>query len=198
MPLHRPRLKIVRRLGTTLPGLTRKAPKDDRAVVRGRRKPSAYRRRLEEKQKVRFNYGVSEGQMRRYLDAARRQPGPVGENLLLLLERRLDSVAFRLGLAPTIRAARQLVAHGHVYVDGRRLDRPGHLVEIGDVISLSQGARGCASLRASAEQGPRLRVPSHLRRDPGDPFAGRVVAHPSRSDVPLPVRESLIVEFYAR
>lgn len=194
MPVRRPRLKIVRRLGVALPGLTRKHAEGGTPPARSRRRPSAHRLRLEEKQKVRFNYGVSERQMRRYLDAARRQPGRVGENLLLLLERRLDNVVFRLGLAPTIPAARQLVAHGQVRVDGQRVDRAGYLVRVGETVSLA--AR--PALRAVAALGPALAVPSHLRRDPGDACSGRVVATPARTDVPFPVRESLIVEHYAR
>jgi small subunit ribosomal protein S4 len=205
MPVRSPRLKIVRRLATQLPGLTRKMPSESsaqsaalRTGARRHRKPSAYRLRLEEKQKLRFNYGVTEGQMRRYLATARRQPGDVGENLLALLERRLDSVVFRLGFAPTIPGARQMVVHGHVRVDGRRLDRPGYLVEIGDLVSLSPAARERASLRPDSENVPRLRMPSHLRSDPDADFRARVVSTPSRGDVPLPVREALLIEFYAR
>lgn len=191
MPLRRPRLKIVRRLGVALPGLTRKtADGSPAAASRSRRKPSAYRLALEEKQKVRFNYGVTERQMRRYLDAARRLPGRTGENLLLMLERRLDNTVFRLGFAPTIPAARQHVAHGHVRVNGARVDRPAFLLEIGDIVSLT--------LRATAESEAVLRLPAHLRRDPADTSAGRMIAMPERGDVPFPVRESLLVEFYAR
>src|SRR5690348_10433418 len=141
MPVRSPRLKIVRRLGVQLPGLSRKdagaAP-----APRSRRKPSMYRQALEEKQKVRFNYGVTERQMLRYLEAAKRLPGRTGENLLLLLERRLDNVVFRLGFAPTIPAARQLVTHGHVQVNGHRLDRAAYLVHTGDTVSLAPSARG--------------------------------------------------------
>ena len=206
MPVRGPRLKIVRRLGTQLPGLTRKEPREpkdirrapSRAGGRARRKPTEYRLRLEEKQKVRFNYGLTERQMRRYLELARGMPGATGENVLLLLERRLDSVVFRLGFAPTIPAARQLVVHRHVRVNDRRVDRPGYLLEPGDVVSLSPRARERATIRGCAEQGPRLRVPSHLRRDPGDACAGRVVATPVRGDVPFPVRGSLIIEYYSR
>lgn len=197
MPVRSPRLKIVRRLGVQLPGLTRKDARRDGPPVR-RRKPSAYRLALEEKQKVRFNYGVTERQMRRYLDAARRLPGRTGENLLLMLERRLDNVVFRLGFAPTIPAARQLVSHGHVRVNGRRMDRAACLVATGDVVSLAPSARESDSLRAVAEQGPALRMPAHLRRDPDDACAGRMISVPARTDVPFAVKESLVVEFYAR
>lgn len=190
MPVRSPRLKIIRRLGVSLPGLTRKAAGESPPEPRTRRRrPSAYRLALEEKQKVRFNYGVTERQMRRYLDAARRLPGRTGENLLLLLERRLDNTVFRLGFAPTIPAARQLVAHGHVRVNGESVDRPAYQVRVGDIVSLTLDG---------AEREPVLRVPAHLRRDPGDATAGRVIAAPARVDVPFPVKESLVVEFYAR
>lgn len=202
MPVRGPRSKIVRRLGTPLPGLTRKAPEDLRretpTTARSRRRPSAYRLQLEEKQKLRLNYGVTERQMRRYLEAARRMPGAVGENLLALLERRLDSVVFRLGLASTIRAARQVVAHGHVQVNERRVDRPGYLVDVGERISLDARVRANDTLRAVAERGPSLRLPSHLRRDPDDVCAGHVVSQPTRADAPFPIREALVIEHYAR
>lgn len=201
MPVRTPRLKILRRLGVALPGLTRKSVPAARPMTRTaarKRRPSAYRLALEEKQKVRFNYGVTERQMRRYLDAARRMPGNAGENLLSLLERRLDNVVFRLGFAPTIPAARQLVAHGHVNVGERRVDRPGYLVRIGDTISLPPRTRERETLRCTAELGPALRVPDHLRRDPDDAYAGRVVAPPARTAVPFPLEESLIIELYAR
>jgi small subunit ribosomal protein S4 len=203
MPITASRLKIIRRLGP-LPGLTRKVPKEarvdaaPRAGQRPRRKPSDLRLRLAEKQKRRFNYGVTVAQMRRYMGAARRQPGAVGENLLLLLERRLDNAVFRLGIAPTVRAARQMVVHGHVTVNGRRLDRPSYLVQIGDLVALSFAARERPVLRAMAEQEPRLRLPSHLRRDAHHSVSGRVVSMPMRSDVPFPVREALVVAYYAR
>lgn len=139
---------------------------------------------------MRFNYGVTEKQMRRSLDAARRLPGRTGENLLLVLERRLDNTVFRLGFAPTIPAARQLVSHGHVRVNGAGVDRAAYQVSVGDTVSVS--------LPAAAEQEPVLRMPAHLRRDPTEAGIGLVIAAPARSDVPFPVRESLVVEFYAR
>lgn len=207
MSIRRPRLKILRRLATPLPGLTRKSAHPDApppgasaatAAARRHRRPSAHRQRLEEKQKVRFNYGVSERQLRRCLESARRMPGRTGENLLILLERRLDNVVFRLGLAPTIPAARQLVGHGHVQVGGRRVDRPGYMLSVGETISLAPSARRRPTLVAPAEQGPMLRVPGYLQHDPGDPLAGRLIGLPARSDVPIAVRESLIIEHYAR
>lgn len=203
MPVRGPRLKKARRLGTQLPGLTRKSadrkpqPPGAHGAKPLRRRPSEYRRRLEEKQKVRFNYGVTEQQLRRYVERARKAAGPTGENLLALLERRLDNVVFRLGLAPTIPAARQLIAHRHVRVGERVVDKAGYEVEIGDVISLTPSARASAERRGLSCE-PVLKLPSYLEKDSNDPCQGGVVALPSRSDVPFPVREAMIVEFYAR
>ena len=207
MPVRTPRLKILRRFGVALPGLTRKdherrpyPPGQHGAATSGRRrKVSEFRRLLDEKQKVRFNYGVTETQLRRYLARAQRLPGKTGENLLALLERRLDSVVFRLGFAPTIPAARQLVSHGHVRVNGARVDRASYQVAPGEAVSLPPGrVRERPSVLASVEHGPQVRLPSFLALDPDDRFAGRVIATPARTDTPFPVVDSAIVEFYAR
>jgi small subunit ribosomal protein S4 len=207
MPVRGPRLKILRRFGVQLPGLTRKSAEDrpyppgqHGAAKAGRRtKISEFRKLLEEKQKVRFNYGVSEAQLRRYVALARKLPGRTGDNVLAVLERRLDNVVFRLGFAPTIPAARQLVVHGHVRVNGKRLDRPGYLARSGDVVSLPPGkVRERPSVVEAVERGPQLRLPSYLALDPSDKYTGRVLQAPMRADVPFPVNEGSIVEFYAR
>lgn len=195
MPVRTPRTKILRRLGTALPGLTRKSPggrtnpPGQHGAATSRRRTSSYRRSLEEKQKVRFNYGVTERQMLRYLARARAMSGATGGNLLEFLERRLDSVVFRLGLAPTIPAARQLVSHGHVRVDGARVDRPAYEVSPGDSVTLAAGAP-----RAPR---PAMRLPSFLAWDaPSE--TGRVLALPARSDASVLVDESLIIAYYTR
>ncbi len=199
MPARGPRMKLIRRLGTPLPGLTRKAPKESGQAARAvRRRTSPYRARLIEKQKVRFHYGVSERQLRVYFERARRLHGPTGINLLGLLERRLDNVVFRLGLAPTIPAARQLVAHGHIRVNDRRVDRPAFTTAVGDVVAASTRARAIAAVQDAAALGPEVRLPPWLARDLDDAFAGRVVGVPGRPDVPFIVNEAAIVEFYAR
>jgi len=203
--MQRPRLKIIRRLGTPLPGLTRKdadkKPYPPGAHGNGGKRPnrpSAYRQRLVEKQKLRFNYGISEGQLRRYFERAARSGGVTGEALLALLERRLDNVVFRLGLAPTVPAARQLVAHGHVRVDGARVDRPGYLLRTGETVSMGERGRAIPDVVTSVEQGPQVRLPGFLAVDPSDRYSGRVMAMPMRADVPFVVDEAAIVEFYAR
>ncbi|HEU4994549.1 MAG TPA: 30S ribosomal protein S4 [Gemmatimonadaceae bacterium] len=206
MPKTRPRLKIVRRFGIQLPGLTRKSaekkpypPGQHGQSTAKRRKTSEFRKLLEEKQKVRFNYGVSEGQLRRYMGIARKMPGKTGDNLLAVLERRLDNVVFRMGFAPTIPAARQLVSHGNVRVNGKRNDRPSYLTESGDEISLATGkTRERVSILETLERGPQLKLPSYVAMDPSDKFAGRVIGTPMRNDTPFPVNGQSIVEFYAR
>ena len=206
MPKTRPRLKIIRRFGIQLPGLTRKSaekkpypPGQHGQSTAKRRKTSEFRKLLEEKQKVRFNYGVSEGQLRRYMGIARKMPGKTGDNLLAVLERRLDNVVFRMGFAPTIPAARQLVSHGNVRVNGERNDRPSYLTESGDEISLAAGrTRERVSIIENLERGPQLKLPSYVAMDPSDKFAGRVIGTPMRNDTPFPVNGQSIVEFYAR
>jgi small subunit ribosomal protein S4 len=206
MPKSRPRLKIIRRFGVQLPGLTRKSadkkpypPGQHGQSATKRRKTSEFRKLLEEKQKVRFNYGVTEGQLRRYLGLARKMAGRTGDNLLAVLERRLDNVVFRMGFAPTIPAARQLVSHGNIRVNGKKVDRPSYLAESGDVIAVAPGkTRERAQLMENVERGPQLRLPSYVAMDPSDKFSGRVIGSPMKSDVPFPVNGSALVEFYAR
>lgn len=205
MAVHRPRLKIVRRLGVQLPGLTRKdagarpyPPGQHGQSTTRRRKISAFRRRLEEKQKIRFHYGVGERQLRTYVDRAGTMPGVKGHNLFSLLERRLDNVVFRLGLTPTIPAARQLVSHGHVRVDGKRVDRPSYQVDVGETVSLSARARVRPSIEESIAHGPLVKLPGFLALDPSEPGTGRVIATPMRHDVPFVVDDAAVVEFYAR
>lgn len=204
MPLLGPRLRIIRRLGTQLPGLTgkdgerRPYPPGVHGPKPVRRRKNDFRRRLEEKQKVRFHYGISEAQLRRAFQAATRQPGRTGDNLFALLERRLSNVVFRLGFAPTIPAARQLVSHGHVQVNGRRLDRPSAMVRTGDEITLSPKARNGSSILESVTRGPRVNMPGYLALDPADRMNGRVINLPMRHDVPFIVDDAAIVEFYAR
>ncbi len=205
MPVHRPRLAIVRRLGVQLPGLTRKSA-DKRPYPPGqhgpasvrRRKVSEYRRRLEEKQKIRFHYGVGERQLRRYVARAGAMPGVTTHNLFALLERRLDNVVFRLGFAPTIPAARQLVSHGHVRVDGARVDRPSYGLRVGETIALSTRALQRPSIQETIARGPLVKLPSFLAIEPGNEGVGRMIDNPARHDVPFAVVDSAVVEFYAR
>jgi small subunit ribosomal protein S4 len=197
-----PRVKVIRRLGVRLPGLTRKSadrrpyPPGAHGPASHRRRKSDYRRQLEEKQKVRFHYGVSETQLRRSIAATAEDDGG-GRSRLEVLERRLDNVVFRLGWAPTIPAARQLVAHGHVRVNRRRVDRPGYTVKVGDELRLSARARRIPEVVEALERGPEVFPPSYL--DTGsESVAARVTGQPSRADIPFEVDEMAVIEFYAR
>lgn len=199
-----PRLRIVRRLGTQLHGLTRKQPQEN-AYPPGqhgpdgvRRRKSQYRLQLEEKQKVRAYYGVTETQLRRTLTAAAGRSGVAGEMMLAALERRLDNVVFRLGLAPTIPAARQLVVHGHVQANGRRVDRPAYITSPGERIAIDPSMRASVVVLGALERGPAVHLPSYLERASDDVFAGNVIGLPARTDIPLQVNEAAVVEFYAR
>ena len=198
-----PRRKIVRRLGVALDGLTRKTagerafPPGQHGASGARRKLSQYGVRLREKQKLRYYYGISETQLRKYYERARRREGPTGQNLLSLLERRLDNVVFRLGLAPTIPAARQLVGHGHILVNGRRVTFPAYEVNTGDEVAARERSRTHPSVAEGATNGPTIAAPSYVRRSE-DHFGGSITGTPTRQDVPIDLNESLVVEFYAR
>lgn len=192
-----PRVRILRRLRASLPGLTRKTA-ERRPYPPGQHGPTArlrlseFAKRLIEKQKLRFHYGLTETQLRNYVERATAARGPAGHTLLRLLERRLDNVVFRLGLAPTIPAARQLVVHGHIFVDGQRVSAPGYSLTPGQSVRLRTHA---ASSPTNGVPAPAL--PSFLERDP-DGFGGRVLAEPERADAGLEVDPTLVIEFYAR
>lgn len=194
-----PRLRVVRRLGE-LPGLTRKNAR--RAYPPGqhgqnRRKRSEYAIRLEEKQKLRFNYGVSEKQLVRYVRKARRATGSTGRALLELLEMRLDNTVFRLGMAGTIPAARQLVNHGHITVNGRVVNIASYQCRPGDVIGVRNKENSRRLVEANMEY-PRLaNLPSHLEFDKNT-LIGKVNSLIEREWVALNINELLVVEYYSR
>ena len=195
-----PRLRIVRRFGQQLPGLTRKGegarqnPPGQHGARRTR--SSDYRLRLMEKQKLRYNYGLSERQLRNYFAAAAQRKGNTGENLLSMIESRLDNVVFRIGFAPTIPAARQLVSHGHIQVNGHRVDIASYLCRPGDVIAPRDGSRQMA-LITDTLQDPTLSLPDYLSYD-GEKLAATYNRAPERTDIPLEVQENFVVEFYSR
>jgi small subunit ribosomal protein S4 len=162
-----------------------------------RAKATEYGIRLREKQKVRRIYGVLERQFRRYFDMADAQKGVTGENLLVLLERRLDNVCYRLGFATTRSDARQLVRHGHVQVNGKTVSIPSYLVKPGDTISIRERSRQLERVRAALEGVDRRGVPDWLELDKGG-VTGKVRSMPVREAIALPVKEQLIVEFYSR
>jgi small subunit ribosomal protein S4 len=160
-------------------------------------KATEYGLRLREKQKVRRIYGVLERQFRRYFAMADRQKGVTGENLLALLERRLDSVCYRLGFAATRSEARQLVRHRHVQVNGKTVSIPSFLVKPGDTISVREKSRQSGRVLAALEGVDRRGVPEWLELDKAN-FTGKVRSAPVREAITLPIKEQLIVEFYSR
>ena len=194
-----PRLRITRRLGD-LPGLTRKSAR--RAYPPGqhgqaRKKKSEYCVRLEEKQKLRFNYGLSEKQLRRYVQKARRAAGSTGLVLLQLLEMRLDNTVFRMGMAPTIPGARQLVNHGHVTINGKVVDIASYQCRPGEIVSI-RAKEGSKKLVEANLQYPGLtNMPSHLEFDKAK-LIGKVNGLCEREWVALQINELLVVEYYSR
>ncbi len=194
-----PRLRIVRRLGD-LPGLTRKSPR--RAYPPGqhgqdRKKRSEYAVRLEEKQKLRFNYGINERQLLRYVRKARRASGSTGQVLLQLLEMRLDNTVFRLGMAPTIPGARQLVNHGHVTVNGRVVDIASYQCRPGNVVSVKDRETSRKLVEQNLQYPGLANLPNHLEFDKAK-LTGKVNSVIEREWIAIQINELLVVEYYSR
>jgi small subunit ribosomal protein S4 len=162
-----------------------------------KQKLAGYGIQLREKQKVKRIYGVLEDQFRRYFEAADRQRGITGETLLQLLERRLDNVIYRLGLATSRPQARQLVRHGHFNVNGRKVDIPSYSVRAGDVIAVRPGSQKNPAIAHAIEEVKGRGIPGWLTFDTGEQ-AGRIVSLPTREQINLPVQEQLIVELYSK
>jgi small subunit ribosomal protein S4 len=194
-----PRLRIVRRLGE-LPGLSRKQPKH--AYPPGqhgqeRKKRSEFAVRLEEKQKLRFNYGLNERQLLRYVRRARRVKGSTGLVLLQLLEMRLDNIVFRLGLAPTIPSARQLVNHGHVTINGRVVSIPSYGCRPGEIVGIKDQEKSRKLVEHNLEFPGLANTPSHLEFDKAK-LVGKINGLVEREWVALQVNELLVIEYYSR
>ena len=162
-----------------------------------RRRTSEYGTRLREKQKAKRVYGVSETQFRNYFAEAERLRGNTGENLLVLLERRLDNVVHRLGFAESRSQARQIIQHGHLAINGRKLDIPSYLVKVGDVITPRAAKKSQSFVRERLEAKKAEGVPSWLSADVKQ-LEGKVGQLPSREEVTVPIQESYIVEFCSR
>ncbi|MCI9679394.1 MAG: 30S ribosomal protein S4 [Oscillospiraceae bacterium] len=163
-----------------------------------RKKKSEYALQLQEKQKVKFVYGIMEKQFRSYYEKAARMPGKTGEELLTLIERRLDNVVYRLGFAMTRRQARQLVSHAHFTVNGRKVNIPSYLVKAGDVIEVSDASRSSAIFkRLTGEDAPMVLVPKWLEKEK-NALKGTVTQMPARDDIDMPIEEHLIVELYSK
>jgi small subunit ribosomal protein S4 len=159
-------------------------------------KLSDYAIRLREKQKLRLHYGVGEKQFRSYMKKAKRTGGNTGETLLLLLESRLDNVVYRLGFTRTIRGARQMVNHGHVNVNGRRVDVPSFQLRVGDVVQMRETSRHKERVQQEVAGPVLLALPSYLERNEAE-MKGTMKSPPEHGDCPLAINEALVVELYA-
>lgn len=194
-----PRLRICRRLGD-LPGLSRKTSKKQAPPGEHgekNRKPSEYAVRLEEKQKLRFNYGINEKQLLRYVKIAKKVQGSTGQVLLQLLEMRLDNTIFRLGMAPTIPAARQLVNHGHITVNDKLVSICSYQCKPGDIIKVKQQASSRNLIEKYLSFPGLANIPSHLELDTPN-LIGKVNGIIEREWIALQLNELLVVEYYSR
>ena len=193
-----PKHKLSRREGVNLTGTTSPSLVKRLGVPPGPRRrrgrPSDYALRLRAQQRVKRQYGTLERAFRRCVGEARRMPGETGDNLLQLLERRLDSVVYRLGFARTRPMARQLVNHGHILVNARKVTIPSYRVKVGDVLALTPRAMAIPGVQEAVALSPAY-LPAWLTRAGGQ---GGVVSTPRRTDIEADIREDLIVEFYSR
>lgn len=196
-----PRVKIMRALGVELPGLSRKStenrpnPPGQHGASAARRRKSDYGLALIEKQKLRYNYGVNERQLRKLMVNARHTHGTSGDILLQLLESRLDNVVFRAGFAPTLIAARQLVSHRHFTLNGRIVNIPSMRVRIGDEIQLRERSRNIPMVVESMAT-PALTRPEWLSWD-GQKLSAKITRLPEADEVPFPIDIQLVVQYYA-
>lgn len=191
-----PVLKRCRTLGIE-PSVMGYDKSSNRVVGQRRRKQSEYGMQLNEKQKVRFIYGVLEKQFAKYYVMATKMNGVTGECLLSILESRLDNVIYRMGLANTRREARQIVNHGHVTVNGKRVNIPSYLVKPGEVISLKESSRNADRMKDIVERNSNRLVPKWIDMN-RDTLEGKIIALADREDIDFPVEEHLIVEYYSK
>lgn len=191
-----PVLKRCRTLGIE-PSVMGYDKSSNRVVGQRRRKQSEYGMQLNEKQKVRFIYGVLEKQFAKYYVMATKMNGVTGECLLSILESRLDNVIYRMGLANTRREARQIVNHGHVTVNGKRVNIPSYLVKPGEIISLKESSRNADRMKDIVERNSNRLVPKCIDMN-RDTLEGKIIALADREDIDFPVEEHLIVEYYSK
>jgi len=184
-----------------LPGLTNKEvtrqyPPGQHGAQR-RSKPSDYKIRLQEKQKLRYHFGLLENQFRGYMSEAARRKGPTGSNLVNILESRLDNVVWRLGFAPTIPAARQMVVHRHIEINGKRVDRPSYQVKVGDIISIKEKSKSKSWIQENLERATHRVTPEYLENDLGA-ANGKMIGAPDQGDLPFPCDLQQVVEYYSQ
>ena len=192
-----PVLKRCRQLGIDPVVLGYSSKKESIRQPKRRRKESEYAMHLREKQKAKFIYGVLEKQFRGYFKRAKSMEGQTGENLMTILETRLDNVVFRLGFARTRKEARQMVTHGHICVNGRRVDIPSFRVRPGELVSVAPKAKELLVVKSALVSNERVQVPAWLEIDI-EKLQGSVLSLPTRDQIDLDINEQLIVELYSK
>ena len=192
-----PVLKRCRTLGVSPAAMGYSKQSNRNPGGKRRTKKSEYGTQLTEKQKVKFVYGILEKQFRMYYEKAERMNGNTGEILLSLVERRLDNVVYRLGFASTRREARQLVNHGHYTVNGKSVNIPSYLVDVNDVIAVSEKSSSNNRFKKLKEDDAFIAAPKWLERDKNN-LTGKVIALPARDDIDFEIAENLIVELYSK
>ena len=193
-----PVLKRCRTLGVSPAAMGYSKNSNRNPGGKRRTKKSEYGTQLTEKQKVKFVYGILEKQFRMLYEKAERMGGNTGENLLSLVERRLDNAVYRLGFAKTRREARQLVNHGHFTVNGKRVNIPSYLVKMGDVIAVCDKSRSSAKFKKIVEDDRFVAAPKWLEKTKNAPLEGKVIAMPGRDDLDFELAVNLIVELYSK
>ena len=192
-----PVLKRCRQLGIDPVVLGYSSKKESKRQPKRRRRESEYGMQLREKQKAKFIYGVLEKQFRGYFKKAKSMPGITGDNLMQILESRLDNVVFRLGFARTRKEARQTVSHGHITVNGKRVDIPSYRVRPGDLVAVAPKAKDLLVIKSALVSNERVQVPVWLEVDV-EKLQGSVLSLPLRDQIDLDIREQLIVELYSK
>lgn len=193
--MRSPRCKQVRRLGLNVYGLPKAEKRMGKGQSRADKKLTEYGMQLLEKQRLREYYNVLEKQFRSYVEKALNSNEPTGDYLVRQLESRLDNLVYRLGFASSIRQARQLVSHGHILVDGKKLDIPAYLVSPGQKISLKEKSRKIDMLKENYETAFLNSYP-YLSKE--ENFEGTYIIYPEREEVPIEIQDNLVVEFYSR
>lgn len=191
-----PRFKQCRRLGLNVCGHPKAMDRAGRGTSRADKKLSPYGLQLLEKQRLKAYYGVLEKQFANYVHRAEKSKDSTGTVLVQLLECRLDNIVYRLGIASSIRQARQMVVHGHILVNGKKVDRPSYNVSIGDVVSLREKSQSNEMFRKNFENGS-LDVYPYLEKNMEN-FSGTLIRKPERNEIPIEINEILVVEYYSK
>lgn len=194
--MKQPRFKQSRRLGLNVCGHPKAMERANKGSSRADKKLSEYGRQLLEKQRLRAYYGVMEKQFKRYVILAKKSSDQTGHALVKILETRLDNIVYRAGFASSIRQARQMVVHGHILVNGRKVDIPSYLVEVGDIVSLKERSKSIEIFKNNFESNLQNTLP-YLTKDDKD-MSVKLERMPNREEIPIEIEDQLVVEYYSK